>query len=436
MSLDTLQWLADRAGWAWLTETQGGLRMNERARSMLDDAAGSFDDLAASLADLSPAAVSSAVDRTELAGRDGRRARWVMTDEGRILMVAPPIARTSTPAPADDGLARAVGHELGNALGAVVGWIGLLRQNPETLTAESLERLERAATTARRAARTLVGGADESDSDVGELLQDVARLLEPTAHQRGTRIEVDAGEGLETTHPRGELFRIVWNLALNAVQVTDQGTIRLDASSASGRLVLAIEDDGPGMAKEVRARIFEPGFGKREGGTGIGLALVARTVRDLRGNVRVRSELGKGTRFEVRLPAAPRTSGVMPVANTPSRVLVVEDDAGIRELIETTLALRDIDAEVVETVAEARAAGGDPFDLALADLTLPDGRGDELLAELKTSGRARRTLLMSGHVDPGKLAGPPDGWLAKPFDVPELVAAIEGRSVSRDAQAS
>ncbi len=43
---------------------------------------------------------------------------------------------------------------------------------------------------------------------------------------------------------------------------------------------------------------------------------------------------------------------------------------------------------------------------------------------------------MSGHVDPGELAGPPDGWLGKPFDVPELVAAIEGRPARSDAQAS
>lgn len=435
MSLDVLQWLAERAGWAWLIETQGEVRMNERARSMLDSEATTFDDLAAALADLSPAAVSAAVDRTELAGRDGRRARWVITDEGRILMVAPPIAR-SAPSEPDDGLARAVGHELGNALGAVVGWIGMLREHPETLTDDSLERLERAATTARRAARTLVGGADDSESEVGELLQDVARLLEPIARQRGTTIEVNVPDRMETTHPRGELFRIIWNLALNAVQVTDEGTVRLDATSNGGRIVLGIEDDGPGMDKDVRARIFEPGFGRRKGGTGLGLALVARTVRELRGNVRVRSELGTGTRFEVRLPASPRNSAVMPRTMTPSRVLVVEDDAGIRELVQTTLTLRDIDAVVVETVAEAMAAGGDPFDLALADLTLPDGRGDELLAALKSSGRARRTLLMSGHVDPGKLAGPPDGWLGKPFDVPELVAAIEGRAADRDARAS
>lgn len=434
MSLDTLQWLADRAGWAWLIETQGEVRMNDRARAIVCDASGSFEDMAATLADLSPDAVAAAVDRTELAGRDGRRGRWVVTDEGRILMVEPMAPRRSSPP--DDGLARAVGHELGNALGAVVGWIGMLRTNPETLTDESLARLERAASTARRAARTLVGGSDDTESDVAELLHDVARLLEPTANQKGSVITVDAPEGMETTHPRGELFRIVWNLALNAVQLTENGTVRLSARSSGGRLILGIEDDGPGMAKEVRSRIFERGYGQRDGGSGIGLSLVARTVRALGGNVQVRSEVGKGTRFEVRVPSAPRHSGVLPRAGTPGRVLVVEDDEGIRELIQTTLSLRGIDAVVVETVAEARATDGPSFDLAVADLTLPDGRGDELLAELKSSRRAERTLLMSGHVDPGELAGPPDGWLGKPFDVPELVAAIEGRPVERDAQAS
>jgi signal transduction histidine kinase/CheY-like chemotaxis protein len=436
MSLDTLQWLAERAGWAWLIETQGDVRMNDRARALLGDESGSFDELAARLADLSPAAVSAAVDRTELAGCDGRRARWVITEEGRILMVEPLPPRRSGERSPEDDLARAVGHELGNALGAVVGWIGMLRQNPETLTDESLARLERAASTARRAARTLVGGIDESDSDIGELLHDVARLLEPTAQAHGTSITVDAPEGMETGHPRGELFRIVWNLALNAVQLTEKGTVRLDASSSGGRLVLGIEDDGPGMTKDVRSRIFEAGYGRRDGGSGIGLSLVARTVRELGGNVRVRSDVGSGTRFEVRIPSAPRHSGVLPRARTPSRVLVVEDDEGIRELIQTTLNLRGIDAVVVETVAEAEAASGGSFDLAVADLTLPDGRGDRLLADLKSSGRAERTLLMSGHVDPGELAGPPDAWLGKPFDVPELVAAIEGRTVSRDAQAS
>jgi len=436
MTLDALQWMADRAGWAWLIEAGGDVRLNERARRLLGEASGTFDELAAKLADLSPAAAAAAVDRTELAGGDGRKARWVVTDEGRILIVEPPTARPAARGEADESLARAVGHELGNALGAVVGWIGMLRQNPETLTDESLERLERAASTARRAARTLVGGTDESHSDVAELLQDVARLLEPTAHAQGTTIDVRAREGVETLHARGELFRIVWNLALNAVQLTEKGTVRLDADTKGGRLILGIEDDGPGMTKEVRSRIFEPGFGHREGGSGIGLALVARTVRVLGGNVRVRSEVGSGTRFEVRLPAAPRQSGVIPRASIPSRVLVVEDDEGIRELIQTTLTLRGIDAVVVETVADARAAAGPAFDLAVADLTLPDGRGDRLLADLKASGRAERTLLMSGHVDPGELAGPPDGWLSKPFDVPEMVAAIEGRPAARDAQAS
>ncbi len=434
MSLDNIQWLADREGWAWLAERDGELQMNAAARQLVGPLVGneSFDSVAARLAYLSVAAVSAAGDRTELAGRDGRRARWMGTDEGRILMVAfeaEPAARASEP-PVEGDLARAVGHELGNALGALVGWIGMLREHPETFTVETLHRLERAASTARRAARDLLGTDEEVDADVEEVLQDVARLLEPAARKRGNRIAVQVtGLAGPVSVRRGEVFRILWNLALNAVQIVENGTIRLAASTRSGRLLLTVEDDGPGMSPALRSRIFEPGYGERPGGSGLGLALVASTVRRLRGAVNVRSELGQGTSFEIRLPAPPRTSAVMAKVGSPRRVLVIEDDPGIRELVGTTLDLRDVEAVVVDCATAARlAVSQGPFDLAVADLTLPDGRGDALLAELKAQGHVARTLLMSGHVDPGVLAGPPDGWLAKPFDVPELIAAIEGRA--------
>ena len=438
MSLDNIQWLAERERWAWLAEENGAVVMNDQARAWLADDGGTFDELAARLTGLSLNAVAAAGNRTELAGFDGRRARWFSTAGGRMVVVAPAPPQASSSSSAskartdlDGDLARAVGHELGNALGALVGWIGMLREAPETFTAQTLSRLERAATTARRAARDLLGHDDESEAEVEEVLQDVARLLEPAARERGNRLVIEAaGARGPVDLRRGEVFRILWNLALNAIQIVDGGTVTLTATTRRGRLLLTVEDDGPGMSSEVRARIFEPGFGERPGGSGLGLALVARTVRRLRGTVSVRSELGQGTTFEIRLPAPPRTSDVLPRVGHPHRVLVIEDDPGIRELIGTTLDLRDVEAVVVDTVAAARVAvdgAAEPFDLAVADLTLPDGRGDDLLAELKAAGRVRRTLLMSGHAHPGDLAGPPDGWLSKPFDVPELIDAIEGR---------
>ena len=64
------------------------------------------------------------------------------------------------------------------------------------------------------------------------------------------------------------------------------------------------------------------------------------------------------------------------------------------------------------------------FDVALADLTLPDGRGDALLEKLRADGRVRRTVVTSGQLDPGTLQGPPDAWLPKPFDIHDLVGAL------------
>ena len=426
MSLDSILWLAERAGWAWLAELDGTPQMSARAKAMLGrDPVGSFDSLAAELTQLSESAVAAAVDRTELAGRDGRCARWVWTDQGRVVIVSPPPAPVATESlPAHDELARAVGHELGNALGALVGWIGLFREHPEKLTPDALAKLERAAATARRAARDLIGGPDGSEANVHDVVHDVARLLEPMARSNGTHISVQVEQDTPTSLPRGELFRIIWNLALNGVQMTVDGTVTLAAHLSNGRLSLEVVDDGPGMSPEVRRRIFEAGYGKRRGGTGLGLALVARTVRALAGSVQVSSEPGNGTHFHITLPVPPRTSTVLPKL-VPRRVLVIEDDMGIRELVETTLSLRGIEVTAAGSLAEVHEVKG-VFDVALADLTLPDGKGDSLLAQLKKTGVVARTVLMSGEVDPGELRGPPDGWLSKPFDVHELCAVIEG----------
>ncbi|MEM7609724.1 MAG: DNA-binding response regulator, partial [Myxococcota bacterium] len=75
------------------------------------------------------------------------------------------------------------------------------------------------------------------------------------------------------------------------------------------------------------------------------------------------------------------------------------------------------------TSARSLASEGG-FEVAVADLTLPDGRGDGLLAELRAAGLVERTVVTSGQLDPGTLAGPPDAWLPKPFDIHELLAVL------------
>ncbi|NBS13817.1 MAG: ATP-binding protein [Verrucomicrobia bacterium] len=94
------------------------------------------------------------------------------------------------------------------------------------------------------------------------------------------------------------------NLVLNAVEAMPEGgELRLGVQTREGNVLLSVQDSGRGMPKEIAARLFEPFLTRRPGGTGLGMALVRRTVEAHGGSLKVDSQPGKGTRVEIRLPA-------------------------------------------------------------------------------------------------------------------------------------
>jgi signal transduction histidine kinase len=105
-----------------------------------------------------------------------------------------------------------------------------------------------------------------------------------------------------------QIYQVVLNLVVNALQaLAPGGSVRLRTLAAeAGSVGFAVADDGPGLPAEIRDRVFQPFVTAREGGTGLGLAFVERIVKAHRGAVTVQSEPGRGTVFEVRLPAGDR----------------------------------------------------------------------------------------------------------------------------------
>jgi signal transduction histidine kinase len=93
------------------------------------------------------------------------------------------------------------------------------------------------------------------------------------------------------------------NLVLNALEAMKQGgELKIGVRGKGDAVCLTVQDTGQGMGKEVAARLFEPFLTRRPGGTGLGMALVRRTVEAHGGSVRVRSKVGEGTRVEIHLP--------------------------------------------------------------------------------------------------------------------------------------
>jgi signal transduction histidine kinase len=201
-----------------------------------------------------------------------------------------------------------IAHEVRNPLGGLELYAGLLRDalggQPERL--EEVARIERE-----------VGHLKQVVSEFLEFARRPAPRLEPIAlgplfeeirelcqSPDGGTISVAAPNGLRVQADAGQLRRALLNLARNAAAAARNGHVEIAARSSHGRVHIEVRDDGPGVAPELREKIFTPFFTTREKGTGLGLAFVREIVRDHGGDVMVRDAPGGGSVFGFDLPAA------------------------------------------------------------------------------------------------------------------------------------
>jgi two-component system cell cycle sensor histidine kinase/response regulator CckA len=419
-------------------------------------------DLAASLVDLTEGQCDHALARQLVEAARGGRGSDFTTDDGHRVLVQPDpeggVWAVVIPPPdagrdslrkraAAADLAAGVSHELANALGAIAGWAQLARRGQRV--DEALELIESSASHAWTAAKQMLhgvghGGEAESGAaatnvDLSSLVDEVAKLLLPKAARSRVRIRTSLAPQLCVRALRGELWTIVWNLASNAVEaMPNGGTLALELSADGEQVRLRVEDDGAGMNEDVRARIFAPYFTTKTTGTGLGLPMVKRTVEGLGGQLQLDSQPGRGTRFSVVLPrvrteatrrrrvsSGRRSSGVFLSENLEGRVLVVDDDRPLREMVATAVGMRG--AVVISAASGLEALEQEPpFELAIIDLLLPDMSGDELLARLRKRGIVKGAIIASGMALPEQFAlgGEPDAVLRKPYELEDLFERI------------
>jgi CheY-like chemotaxis protein len=235
------------------------------------------------------------------------------------------------------------------------------------------------------------------------------------------------------------------NLCVNALDaMPDGGTLTLRTRSLEDREVqLLVRDTGQGMPPEVIARAMEPFFTTKPigKGTGLGLAMVFGTVQAHGGTLEIRSEVGKGTELEIRLPLAPGAgldpAGLAAPAAARSlgslRVLLVDDDQLVRL---TAPALIESQGHRV-TVASGgfEALGllehGPGWDVVVLDLNMPDLDGLETLRRLRRLRPGLPVLLATGYADDqtrvslGALG--PLTILPKPYSIEDLQQALAGQ---------
>jgi len=234
--------------------------------------------------------------------------------------------------------------------------------------------------------------------DLRETLEEAVRVVSFQAHQKGLEIAcVISGDVPATIEADATRLRqIVLNLLSNAVKFTEQGEVILQVNAASaepGSAVLqcTVRDTGIGIPASKQQTIFEAfsqadtSTTRRFGGTGLGLAICYQLVRLMKGNIWVESEEGQGSAFHFSIPVSvPAVIPPAPPDIPASAALVVEPHAATRAVLRDALSAWGIHVVTAESVAEAVGAirfaiqSGDPFQLALVDVKLPDGDGISL----------------------------------------------------------
>ena len=254
----------------------------------------------------------------------------------------------------------------------------------------------------------------------------------------------------------GQLQQVLLNLTVNARDAMPGGgrltmtTANLDALPAdlttaaqafSGPCVrLSVADTGHGMDAETRRRAFEPFFTTKERGrgTGLGLSTVYGIVRQSGGDVRVVSEPGQGTTFEVYLPRVDAEPDVVPGRDTArdtrgghETILVVEDRADVRRLAAEVLGrqgYRVLQADGAIDAARVSAAEPGTIHLLVVDVVMPGMSGPAVAERLRASRPGLKVLFMSGYTD-NELrndaeAASAGAFIQKPFGPSKLAAKV------------
>jgi D-alanine transaminase len=148
---------------------------------------------------------------------------------------------------------------------------------------------------------------DRISTDLAGVIDEVVDFFEPIARARGIEIKCYVPAGLPAVLLDRALFKqALLNLLLNAQQAMEQGgQLTIQARAEGGEVALVLIDTGKGMSPEVLARAFRPFYSTRQGGTGLGLPTTRKIVEAHGGSIGIESEVGKGSRFTLRLPIAP-----------------------------------------------------------------------------------------------------------------------------------
>jgi PAS domain S-box-containing protein len=353
-------------------------------------------------------------------------------------------------------MAAGIAHEINNPLTSVIGFSQILLEKenvPEDIKSEIriiADGSQRVASIVKR----LLTFARQTKPD--RTLANVNELIDNTLKLRDYVLKTSNIEVVTRFDPElpwsvidpGQIQQVFLNLIVNAEQAMKKaqgkGTLAITTEKMGNRIHISFQDDGPGITREHLSHLFEPFFTTKEPGegTGLGLSLSRSIVLEHGGSMWVQSESGHGAIFVVEIPiiaslpldeTKPLVSEVKRGANKKIKILVMDDESAIRELLEKLFKQM---GNTIDSFSDAKSAieqldAGTIYDVILLDIRMPGMSGEEFYTRIVKINPALKGKII---IITGDVMGPDIKdflkkndlpYMAKPFDIKSLKEKID-----------
>ena len=360
-------------------------------------------------------------------------------------------------------LAGGIAHDFNNLLTVILSYSNSLAEDlqDESKQQRAAEQIHQAAERGAALTRQMLAFSRQQVFQLRVLnLNDIIRnLLKMLQRIIGEHLEIHTDLALDLKPVKadpGQLEQVLMNLSVNARDampqggsltlqtrnvVLDQDFVREHVGSSSGpHVLLTVSDTGTGMDHATLSRIFEPFFTTKEPGqgTGLGLAMVYGVVKQSGGSIWVNSKVGSGTSFRIYLPEAQGVPEALVFAKPPTTlrqgsetILLVEDDAGVRELVSMMLSSKGYTILTAENPSDVEGLcekHSGSIHLLLTDMILPGVTGREIAKRVGAICPGIKVLYMSGYTDDALIRShgldESFAFLQKPFSKGSVAAKV------------
>ncbi len=296
-----------------------------------------------------------------------------------------------------------VAHELNNPLSVVVGYSMMMQTSvDDPALKKQVDNIAQAADRCSRIVKAFLAMARQRPMELTQCSMNEALFaaLDIAGHRlrkSGVDVEIDIDQNLpDVEADEDQIIQVLTNLLVNAENALEgqpeprRLTLKSTFDQNRSCAVLSIADNGPGIPADVKSRIFEPFFTTKEvgEGTGIGLAFCHRVVKSHDGELTVHSQPDHGAEFRLLLPCKAgstmrRSTEVEPVEHSSGRILVIDDEVGVADMVSDILSTAGYEVETRYDSREALSLlRSDSFDAVLSDMRMPGLDGPALYSEL------------------------------------------------------